>query len=693
MDWGLSSVCIHMFHISRKRLGEEPRRAREVYPKRHSRGGEPMIYQFMRHTIMRHTIVSIIIAGAVCTMIVPVAVCQTELESSDDREATHIIITGTRLQSTTETTGSSVSVVSEQDIKDGQYQNAMDAIQQVPGVDVVQSGGPGGNASVFLRGANSEHTLILLDGIELNNPATTNRSFNVANLTLENIERIEVIQGPQSTIYGSDAMGGVINLISKKAQEGVRTSVSSQAGSYNSYTQVGNVSYGSEKFDASTGITRQDVGSISSANASDGNSEHDGYENTSISNRLRYSPIRDVEATSTTRYTRTHTSLDNSGGVGGDDPNRILRNNEFFTRGDLSANFFEKTLTPAAYISYTRHSLADNNEADQVSSDTIHSSFGGDIVTVGSRGTWTPAEYFSSVVGWETQEERADSYYSSDGAYGPFEENLYGQDARTNSVYFETQTNYNKKLYFDAGVRHDNHSIFGGATTFKIAPSLLINPGTKLRGSVGTGFKAPSLVQLYSSFGNSNLDAERSVGWDVGIDQQLINNRLAGSVTFFRNHFDNLITFNPSTFVLENITNSQTQGFEIASTADVSERLSVRLAYTYTDTKNEDTGESLLRRPRNKNSLTVVYQPTSRWRSQLQWRVYSSRFDNDFSSYPPQRVSLGGYGLVDLALSYQLTGSVELFARVDNLFDKEYQEVQGYGTLGAAGYGGIKVTL
>jgi len=626
-------------------------------------------------------------------MTVRIASGQTNLETPDSRDTTHIIITGTRLQSTTETTGSSVSVVSEQDIKDGQYQNAMDAIQQVAGVDVVQSGGPGGNASVFLRGANSEHTLILLDGIELNNPATTNRAFNVANLTLENIERIEVIQGPQSTIYGSDAMGGVINLISKKAEQGVRTSLSSQAGSYNSYTQVGNISYGSEKFEASTGITRQDLGSISSANASDGNSEHDGYENTSISNRLRYIPISNLEATSTTRYTRTHTSLDNSGGVGGDDPSRILRNTEFFTRGDVSAHLVDKTLTPAAYISYTRHSLADNNGPDETSSDTINSSFGGDIVTAGSRGTWNPVDYFSSVVGYETQAERADSYYFSDGAYGPFEENLYGQEARTNSVYFETQSNYNRKLYFDAGVRHDNHSIFGGATTFKVAPAILIDEGTKLRGSVGTGFKAPSLVQLYSSYGNPTLDAERSVGWDVGIDQQLINNRLAGSITFFRNHFDDLITFNPSTFVLENITNSHTQGFEVASTADINERLSLRLAYTYTDTRNEDTGESLLRRPRNKNALTVVYQPTSRWRSQLQWRVYSSRFDNDFSSYPPQRVSLGGYGLVDLALSYQLSGSVELFARVDNIFDKEYQEVLGYGTLGAAGYGGIKVTL
>jgi vitamin B12 transporter len=117
------------------------------------------------------------------------------------------------------------------------------------------------------------------------------------------------------------------------------------------------------------------------------------------------------------------------------------------------------------------------------------------------------------------------------------------------------------------------------------------------------------------------------------------------------------------------------------------------LAYTYTDSQNDSTGEALLRRPRNKNSVTLVYKPTERFRTQLQWRVYSSRFDNDFNAYPPARISLGGYGLVDIAASYKLNNTVEIFSRIDNVFDQEYQEVLGYGALGAAAYGGIKVDL
>jgi vitamin B12 transporter len=603
-----------------------------------------------------------------------------------------VVVTGTMLESELENSGSSVSVLTNQDLKDGQYRNALNAIKQVPGVDVVQSGGNGGNAGVFLRGGNSEHTLVLLDGIELNNPATANRSFNLANLTLENIERIEVVRGPQSTVYGSDAMGGVINLISKKASKGVKANVSSEAGSYNSFTQLGNVSYGGDKFDVSTGITRQDIGGISSADARYGNKEQDDYQNTSFSNRIRFEPLKGYEATNTLRYTKSHSNLDNGGGAGFDDPNRWIRNEEFFTRGDISAKYLNNTLTPSAYIAYTRHSLDDVNSPDAKSIETLDSNYHGDIVTVGSRAKWEPSKIFNSVIGAETQGERASSSYRSDGAFGPFEDNFYGSGARTNSFYLESRASYNERAYIDAGVRHDNHSIFGGRTTFKVAPALHVSDSTKLRGSVGTGFKAPSLVQLYSSYGNRDLKAETVTGWDVGVDQE-INDSLSGSLTFFRSSYDELITFNPSTFILENISQATTQGIEVGSNCDLSNSVSLRLAYTYTDSQNDSTGESLLRRPRNKNSLTLVYKPTERFRTQLQWRVYSSRFDNDFNAYPPARISLGGYGLVDIAASYKLNNTVEIFSRIDNLFDQEYQEVLGYGTMGAAAYGGVKVDL
>jgi vitamin B12 transporter len=247
-------------------------------------------------------------------------------------------------------------------------------------------------------------------------------------------------------------------------------------------------------------------------------------------------------------------------------------------------------------------------------------------------------------------------------------------------------------VFLDSGIRYDSHSIFGDRTTFRIAPAVLVGSSTKLRGSVGTGFKAPSLVQLYSSYGNPDLAAERNVGWDVGVDQQLFSKKATASLTYFHTSFENLISFNPSTFVLENIAQAKTQGLESAVTVDFTKQVSARVSYTYTDTVDDNTGEALLRRPKNKGSVGLTYRPTEKTTTALTWRGYSSRFDNDFSGSTPQRISLSGYGLVDVSASYDLSPKTRLFTRIENLFDQEYQEVYGFGTMGAAAYAGVSVT-
>lgn len=632
----------------------------------------------------------------------PLCFAQDVAEASPDTSADsdtasgqvdQIIVTGTRLETTERTEGSAVTVLTQQQLEDGQYRSAKDALQQVPGLDVVQSGGPGGNTAIFIRGADSGQTLVMLDGIELNNPASTNRGFNMANLTLENIERVEVIRGPQSTIYGSDAMGGVINLISKKAEKGVHVSATSEAGSFSSFNQIANLSYGSDPIDVSTSITQQDLGSVSAASQKYGNNEPDRYHNTSLSSRIRATPSDLFDLSSTVRYNTTSNDLDNFGGAGGDDPNRTLDSGDFFTRGDLTGHFLSKTLTPTAYVTYTRQTMQDTNYPDAINLDTLDSSFNGDVFTYGGRLNWSPGKILSLVGGVESQRERADSYYFSDGPYGPYQDELYGRSAQDDAYYVEGRLAYDESLYVDAGVRHDQHSIFGNHTTFKVAPAWLVTSTTKLHGSVGTGFKAPSLVQLYSSYGNPDLQAEDSVGWDIGIDQDIIKDKASVSLTYFRNTFDNLITFDPANYLLANIDSANTQGLEVGTDITPVEDLSVRVAYTYTDTENDLTGESLLRRPRNKAAVTAVYSPTKRLRAQVQWRVYSSRGDYDYNAYPPSRVTLAGYGIVDIALSYQLSSQFEIISRVDNLFDQSYEEVFGYGTMGTTAFGGIKVSL
>jgi vitamin B12 transporter len=614
-------------------------------------------------------------------------------EDTPNKGLDPIIVSASRLETRESNVASSVTVVSQEEIQAGHYTTVAQALRKVPGLDLVQTGGPGGNIAAFLRGANSEHTLIMLDGIELNNPASPNRSYNLANLTLENVDRIEVIRGPQSMLYGSDAMGGVINIITKRADRGARVTVSSEAGSYRTFNQVAQVAFSDEVFDSSTAVTRQDIGGISAANARDGNTEHDGYENTSLTNSSKLAVTQKTDIKTTTRYTRSHASLDDSGGPGGDDPNRFLFNEEFFVRGEAVGRHLSDTLTTAAWTSYSHHYLKDYNNPDQFSPETMRSSYGGDLFDFGGKAAWSPEKWLSAVVGAETQRERADSSYYSAGVYEPYSDELYGQSARTNSFYAESKVSYEDVAFVDAGIRHDNHSIFGGRTTFRVAPAVLLGSDTKLRGSAGTGFKAPSLVQLYSTYGNPDLSAESSVGWDVGVDQQLFSKDVTASLTYFHNTFENLISFNPSTFVLENIKDARTSGLEASVAVSLSKTVSTKVSYTYTDTQDQETHESLLRRPKNKAVVGVTYAPSDRFSAGVQWRAFSSRFDYDFSGWEPQRTTLGGYGLVDFNASYRLYKDVSLFTRIENLFDKEYEEVYGYGTMGAAAYGGVSVTM
>lgn len=630
--------------------------------------------------------------GFLLACVAPVSTLRAEdVETPSD--ADQIIVTASRLETTQADVGSSVSVVTQEELQEGKYPTVVEALRKVPGLDIVRSGGPGGNAAAFIRGADSSQTQVLLDGIELNNPASPNRGFNLTTLTLENVDRIEIIRGPQSMIYGSDAIGGVINIISKQAKKGVHMSAMTEAGSYSSFNNVGTLSYGSDAIDFTGGVTQQDVGNISSAGANYGNFEQDAFHNTSLSGRLGLRPSDSVDTAFITRYGRSNAGLDNFGGYGGDDPNRHYNNEEFFNRGQIEARFLDNTLTTKAWTDYTDHGLYDNNDPDQMSAEYLRSNYIGNMLDAGTSVTWAPKKYFSSVLGYEYEKERASSYYYSDGSYGPYENVFDWRSANTNSVFFETKTSYEEKVFLDAGVRYDRQSIFGDRTTFRVAPAWYVTESTKLRGSVGTGFKAPSLVQLYSPYGNPDLQAETSTGWDIGVDQQIVRDRLAAEVTFFDNDYDDLITFNPSTFVLENINSAYTQGVEVALTTTLSKTVSLRSAYTYTESEDRDTDESLLRRPRNKGSITTTYQPTDRVTSQVEWRVYGKRFDNDFSAYPPVRTTLAGYGLVNLAISYKANETFEIFTRVDNIFDQEYEEVLGYGTMGCAAYGGLKATL
>jgi vitamin B12 transporter len=604
------------------------------------------------------------------------------------------IVTATRVETPREQVASSTSVISAEDIKERGVTEASEVLRSVPGLDVVQSGGLGGNTAVFIRGANSEHTLVLVDGVALNNPISNARFFNFSSFTLEDVDRIEVVRGPQSTLYGSDALGGVINIITKRGAGPATATVSVEGGSQNSFVERGSVSGGTERINYSASVLRQDTDGISAADAALGNEEKDGFHNLGLAARLGITPEKNQELSLSFRRQSSTADLDNGGGAGQDDPNRRLKNYQYLVRGEAALSFVDGALKPTVGVSYVAEDFRDNNDPDVKSSDFLRSRYQGSRLRLDLQQEWKAAPWLTAVVGAETEEERGESEYRSVSAFGPFESEFTDQSARHTGYFAQLQGGFFDALFPVAGVRVDTNSGFGSEVTWRAGPTVVLaQSGTKLFGTVGTGFKAPSLYQRYSEYGSEDLDAERSIGVDAGFKQQLIKGWAEAGATYFHNSFDDLIDFDLDTFKFSNINRVRTEGLESFVQTKLLEGLSLKVSYTLTDTLNRDTGEALLRRARHKVGGELRYALSDTAVARVIVSYVGERPDTDFSTYPATPVILAGYTTVALSGSYTLTPDVELLLRVENLFDRSYQEVFGYGATGVSGFGGLRIKL
>ncbi|MBX7136575.1 MAG: TonB-dependent receptor [Oligoflexia bacterium] len=625
-----------------------------------------------------------------------VALCPSRPASADPISPTHeIVVSATRIESDRREVASSVSVISAEQIEARGVSEVKDILKDVAGVDVVQSGGAGGNTSIFIRGANSEHTLVLIDGIEANNPINPTRAYDFSNLTLDNVEQIEVLRGPQSVLYGSDAMGGVVSIRTRKGHGAPAGSLYFEAGSFDSYLERANL-HGSEGiFNYSLSASRLDTGGISAASTSYGNHEADGFEDTALAARFGLDLSETLALNLYLRNIDSNSDLDNFGGAFGDDPNRVLDNREFMTRGEAVVKLFDGRLKQTWGISWNEQDLQDDNDPDQLNpGELLRSSYDGDLLKLDLQNQIALGERAQLLIGVETEEESASSEYFSDGAFGPFTSNFEETSERTNGYYAELALNADRRFFATFGVRVDDHESFGDHVTYRIAPVYLINAtGTKLFGTVGTGFKAPSLFNLNSEFGNPELDPEESLGIDAGVEQKIYGDALTVGATWFWNKFDDLISFNPATFVFENVNQAKTRGLELMVRGTAGPALDSQIELTLMDTEDQSTGEDLLRRPHAKIGAGITYRPIDKLRLGAGLVFVGVRDDNDFSGAAPLRTQLSSYSLVNLNAGYRLLPNVELFLRVENLFDRSYEDVLGFGSPGAAGYGGLKFSL
>jgi len=611
-------------------------------------------------------------------------------------DLSEIIISATKTETNSIELASTVDIISNRAIENSAKSSVVDLLRNVPGLSIVQQGGQGRMSSLFMRGANSNHTLVLIDGIEVNDPSSSNNAFDFASLQTTDVEKIEVVRGPQSTLYGSDAMGGVVNIITRKGNGTPKFLFGAEGGSNSFYKGFGSFTGSLKMFDYALNLAHLRTDGISSISEKYGNSEEDGFTNTTLSARVGANLFENLNLSLYYRYSKSDSDLDQSDS-NGDDPNFTSNVEENIFRAEAKLNLFDSGWQQKFGISHLRRISHQIDEVDEIRPTTSSSSF--------LNGTKTKLDWQNNIYllehnlitfGVETETEKANTEYISYSQWGPWESTFPEQAATTTGIYLQDQININNSFFATAGIRYDNHEKFGGKTTFRIAPAYFISAtGTKIKFTYGTGFKSPSLYNLFDpAYGNSDLRPEESDGFDAGIEQYLWNNKIILGVTYFSTNYENLIGFDAN-YVSININKAEAKGFEVTASLIDFNSFSAYASYTYTDAKDksENGDKALLRRPENKVTFSLDYNWQNKLNANAQLRYIGEREDEDFSVWPSNRVTLDAYTVVDLAVSYKLFDYLKLNARIENLLDTDYEEVLFYGTLGRSFYGGVSITL
>ncbi|TDR89297.1 TonB-dependent receptor plug domain-containing protein [Enterovirga rhinocerotis] len=588
--------------------------------------------------------------------------------------------------------GSSVTILTAADIEREQRRTVPDALQQVMGLNVVQSGGPGGQTSVFTRGTNSNHTKVLIDGIEVSDPSNPNRSFDLGQLLTQDIAQIEVLRGPQSGLYGADAIGGVISILTKKGEGPPKIAVTAEGGSHGTFNQFGTLSgsHGGFNYLFSIGHYRSEHTPVTPRDLVPYGRRINPnfYDNLSLSTKLGYDFNEYFSLNYTGRLINSRLLYTGDGGWPSF-PNgfRSTQDDLFhFHRGEAVINLLDGRFRNVFGVGYANLDTKNQQPATAFGRPDPTTNIG--IRTkYDYRGEFQVIDGQTLVFGVERSDESLNT------------KTLRAENGNT-GAYLQLQSQFTDRIFLTSNVRYDSNDQFGESWTYRVAPVFIV-PGaeTKLKASVGTGFKAPTLSQLYQSypafgfFGNPNLKPEESFGWDVGFEQPLFNDRVRFGVTYFDNDIKNLIQSRSANFISTNVNvgRASTHGFETFATFIVSDALQFQLTYTNTIAKDEIARQELLRRPRHKGGVSATWKPIDKLTLSGTVIVVGSQVDGNRDFSIP-RLRTAPYALVNAAANYQLTDQVNVFGRLDNLFNARVEDPTGYLRPGFAAYGGIRVT-
>lgn len=600
-------------------------------------------------------------------------------ETADsERPGDEIVVTASGIEQPRDEVGQAITIIDAATIEKRQTVDVVDLLATVPGVRFSRTGGTGSVAGISLRGAETTQTLVLIDGVKVNDPSGIGDAYDFGHLLTGNISRIEVLRGSNSVVHGSQAIGGVISLMTATPADGFAARASAEYGYSDTLNAKADVSGTAGAISGGIGGAYFRTDGISSAAVG---TEKDGYKNFAGNARLKIAFSGALSLDLRGYYIKSDLDYDSFFGTPADSPD-VAKLDQYVGYAGLNLGLFDGRFTSRAAVTWLR------NDRDYyfVRGTAPDYGYSGTNLRFEYQGVVTPVDQAKLIVGYE--HERPDYDFFGFGSTD-------SQRANIDSVYALGIVQPFAGLSVTGGIRHDDHSQFGGATTLGANANYSPNDGaTSFRLSYGEGFKAPSLYQLYDSFsGNSALRPERSKSYDFGIDQSLAEGRALISLTAFLRNTTNQINYDNVTFTYGNIDRTRAKGVEATLALRPVDALNVTASYSYIDARDRSgrpafDGNRLPRRAEHAVSLSADYD----WSFGLSTGATLTMIGDSFDD-AANAVRLDGYALAGIRASLPVGRNFEVYGRVDNLFDADYATASGYGVYGRAAYGGVRVSF
>lgn len=585
-----------------------------------------------------------------------------------------IVITAERIKSNTSKSTSNVRIIDAEEIKKSQSRSLPEILSKESDINVVSSGQSGSSSSLFLRGTDSSHTLVVIDGIVMNDPSNPNRQFDIGRLSLNNVERIEILKGSQGLAYGSNAIGGVIVITTKKAVEDqLKGSNYLDYGTFNTVNTGIDFQRKYEFANLSFGADYMDTDGFSASNQKyNSNAEKDSSQRAGFSLGANKDLSENYTLDLNLRFSRNTTDLDKGGGAGNDDPNDNQKEVELYSKMQLTKNWDTGNAQTIFSYNHSKHRreleiLFDATHSAHSSTVTI-----GEINSLNANHTYYINEQLTQNFNVEFAHEKDQTKH--------FNQNL--------SAFLYHQYELPSSI-FNFGLRLDHNKFFNDYLTYKLAAGYKLS-SSLLKLSHSTGFRAPSLNQLYDpTYGNKNLDPETSRSIDLSLDKKWTE-EFKTTTTLFYTTLKDRFSYAPVTFINLNSGNAEIMGLEQSLGMDWSENFNHSLSFTLLKARDISLGKKLARRPDVNLKNTLSIHLASKHHVEYEFSFTGQRADVDNDG---RTVSMPSYLLSNLNYRYAIDIRNDFYLKIKNAFDTEYEEIYGYGTGGRAFTAGMQYSF